>query len=499
MNPIKKLAGQTIVYGLSSIVGRLLNFLLVPLYTYVFLPAEYGVVTELFAYVVFLQIILTYGMETGFFRFSQKENNQDSVYSTSITSLISTSLLFLGIILIFKNQIASSLGYSNHVNYIVWFALILSIDAITAIPFAKLRQQNKAAKFALFKVINILINIGLNLFFLIVCKDSKIEFLNNLYNPEIGVGYIFISNLIASAANLIMFIPDFFKIKYKFDIVLLKKMLLYSLPLLISGLAGTINEALDRIVLKFWLVVPENIPDAHQYIMYQIGIYGANTKIAVLMTLFVQTFRYAADPFYFAQAKENNYQKVFADIMKYFVILGCLIFLGVMLYLDIVKYFISSKYFEGLAVVAPLLIGHLFVGIVYNLSFWYKLKDKTSLGIIIFVIGSLITILLNYILIPKIGYLGSAWANVACYSVMMIITYVWGQKHLPINYDLKRILGYLFFAITLYYNSTFLKTQNFYVNMLINTGLLSIFIAVIAYFEKVSVLFQEIKKMIKRK
>ncbi len=499
MNPLKKLAGQTVVYGLSSIVGRLLNFLLVPLYTHVFMPAEYGVVTELFAYVVFLQVILTYGMETGFFRFSQKEYSKDLVYTTSLTSLFSTSIVFLIAVIIFSQDIATYLGYSNNVNYILWFALIISLDAVTAIPFARLRQQNKAMKFATFKLINIALNIGLNLFFLLICKDSKIDFLNRLYISEIGVGYIFISNLVASAATLLMFVPELLKIRIKFDIKLLKLMLIYSLPLLISGLAGTINEALDRVVLKFWLTIPENTADPHNYIMYQIGIYGANSKIAVLMTLFVQTFRYAADPFYFAQAKETNYQKTFADIMKYFILLGLLIFLGVMLYIDIVKYFISPKYFEGLAVVAPLLLGHLFVGVVYNLSFWYKLKDMTRLGIIIFVIGSLITIIMNYILIPKIGYLGSAWANVGCYSVMMIITYLWGQKHLPINYDLKRIFAYFVFAIMIYISSIYLKTDNKILNFGINTALFISFVSVAAYFEKINVLIVAIRKIITKR
>jgi len=498
MNPIKKLAGQTAVYGLSSIVGRLLNFLLVPLYTNVFLPNEYGVVTELFTYVVFLQIILTYGMETGFFRFSQKEYKVDTVFSTSIISLISTTVLFIGLILLFLNPISDVLGYSNHKNYIVWFAIILGADAISSIPFAKLRQQNKAFKFVVYRIINISVNIGFNLFFLLVCKNSNIEFLNSLYNPEIGVGYIFISNLIASVLTLVLFIPDFFKIVFNFDKNLLKKMLLYSMPLLISGLAGSINDVFDRILLKFCLIVPQNITDAHEFILYQIGIYGANAKIAVLMTLFIQTFRFAADPFYFSQAKQPGYEKVFADVMKYFVILGCLILLFVMLYLDVLKYFIGKDYFEGLAVVFPLLLGRLFVGIVYNLSFWYKLKDKTSSGMIIFVIGALVSIILNIILIPIFGYIGSAWANVACYFVMMIITYIWGNKYLPIKYDLKRILGYISFAIVLYIVSLFIKNENLYINLIQNTLFLLFFIGIIAYFENVKVLIIGFKNILSK-
>jgi O-antigen/teichoic acid export membrane protein len=498
MHPIKKLASQTAVYGLSSIVGRLLNFLLVPLYTKVFLPPEYGIVTELFAYVVFIQIIITYGMETGFFRFSQKDYKLDTVFSTTIISLFTTSILFLGIILLFSDSISSALGYSESSEFIIWFGIILSVDAISAIPFAKLRQENKALKFAILKFVNIFTNIGLNLFFLLVCKDSKIEFFNNIYKPEIGVGYIFISNLVASVLTLILFIPDILRTKFHFDIKLLKLMLIYSLPLLISGLAGSVNETFDKVVLKFWLTVPQEIADTNNYLMTQIGIYGANTKIAVLMTLFVQAFRFAADPFYFAQAKQPNYEKVFADIMKYFVILGLLIFLMVTLYLDIFKYFINEVYFEGLAVVAPLLIGHLLLGMVYNLSFWYKLKDKTSAGIVIFIIGAFVTIILNYIFIPTFGYLASAWTNVACYIVMLIITYLWGNKYLPIKYDLKRIVGYFVLAVILYYISYFTKNENLYIDLVKNTIIFAIFFAVVAYFEKTKVLIREIKKILTR-
>lgn len=498
MHPLKKLAEQTAVYGLSTIVGRLLNFLLVPLYTNVFPPQEYGVITELFAYAVFLQVILTYGMETGFFRFSQKNYKIDTVFSTSITSLILTSSLFLILLFVFSDSISNFLGYSDNKQYIIWLGIILVLDSITAIPFAKLRQENKAFKFVIFKLINISVNIGLNLFFLLLCKDSNILFLNNLYNPEIGVGYIFISNLVASAVTFSMFLPDFFKSKYKFDKSLYKSMLIYSLPLLISGLAGTINETLDRIVIKFWIYIPDNITDIHQFIMYQLGIYGANTKIAVFMMLFVQTFRFAADPFYFAEAKNPGFEKTFADVMKYYTILGCLIFLGIILYLDIFKHFIDEKYFDGLIIVAPLLLSRLFFGISYNLSFWYKLKDKTSAGIVIFVIGALITIILNFILIPKIGYLGCAYANLGCYTVMMLISYFWGQKVMPINYDLKRILGYIFLSVTLYFLSRLFKQEQFYINLLINTFLLSVFLIAIAYFENIKILFKELKKIMLR-
>ncbi len=455
MNPLKKLFGQTAVYGVTTIVGRFLNYLLVPLYTYTFTPDQYGVVTELYAYAVLLQILLTYGMETGFFRFAEKNYTVDKVFSTAFSSLFTTSTLFILLVLTFDKQIAAALGYSDHVEYIVYFALIIGIDAVSAIFFARLRQQNKVFKFAAIKIFNISVNIGLNLFFILLCPDlykhNPDSLLCSVYNPSIGVGYIFISNLVASVLTFLIFIPTLFSIKFTPDWKLLKKMLAYSLPLLITGLTGAVNEVADRIMLKFMTVVPPGVPDAHEYVMYQLGIYGANAKIAVIMMLFVQAFRYAAEPFYFSYAKEKDSYKVFADVMKYYLIFALAIFLFVLLYLDIVKYFIKSTYHEGLNVVFPLLLSRMMVGVFFLLSFWYKLTDNTKYGIVIFAIGAAITVTLNYIFIPKYGYIACAWTSFVTYFSMVVISYFWGKKYLPLQFDLKSMALYFVVALGIYF------------------------------------------------
>ncbi|MBP8994525.1 MAG: oligosaccharide flippase family protein, partial [Bacteroidales bacterium] len=374
---LKKLAGQTVIYGFSSVLGRLLNYLLVPLYTRLFLPEVYGIVTELYAYVTFLLILLTYGMETGLFRFGNDKQNFNKVYSSILFSLTVTSSVFIIIVLVFLEPIASAMQYSEHPEYILWMALIVALDAFTSIPFARLRLENKAWKFAIIKLINICTNIGFNLFFLIYCpkllNSNPDSFILNIYSPNIGVGYVFISNLLANIITLIILLPEIFNVKIKVDFKLLKTILKYSLPLLVAGFAGMINETLDRVMLKH--LVPEELNP-----MAQLGIYGANYKLAVLMTLFIQMFRYAAEPFFFQNKNESNARQLYAKATKYFIIFGLMIFLGVMFYIDIIKYFISPNYHEGLKVVPLLLIANLFLGIFFNFSIWYKLNDMTKYG-----------------------------------------------------------------------------------------------------------------------
>ena len=459
-NPLKKLLGQTAVYGLSSIVGRLLNYLLVPLYTQLFVPAQYGVVTDMYAYVGFLFVLLTYGMETAFFRFAKTGKHDISkTFSSGITALAFTSGIFMALMIFFSDHVADLLMYPEHPEYVIWFALIIGIDVFTALPFAKLRNEDKPLKFAVLKFINIGLNIGFNLFFLLLCpylsEQNTDSFINTFYSEEIGIGYIFISNLIASAVTLLFFIPDFLKLKYSFSAALLKKMLLYGSPLLIAGLAGMVNEVIDRILLKYLTVIPDAVENSKDYILSQIGIYGANYKLSILMTLFIQAFRYAAEPFFFSQKTEKNAKEIYAKIMKYFIIFGIFIFLGIMLYIDIAKYFINSRYWEGLKIVPVLLAANLFLGIVYNLSVWYKLTDRTRFGAYIAGGGAIITLILNFILIPKIGYMGSAWATFACYFAMMSVSFFFGRKHYRINYDLKNIGIYTFTAAIIWYASLF--------------------------------------------
>ena len=487
VNPIKKLLGHTAVYGFSSIVGRLLNYLLVPLYTSLFLPAEYGVVTDLYAYVGFLLVLLTYGTETAFFRFAEKQKNNETVFSTVVSALLFTSGIFIALTVLFAQPIANVLQYPQNKEYIIWFAVIIGVDAFISLPFAKLRQENKAVKFASFKLINIGLNIGFNLFFLLLCpyllKNNPDSFVAGFYNSEIGIGYIFISNLIASVFTLLLFVPDFFKIKYRFSKVLLRQMLIYGFPLLFAGLAGMINEVIDRILLKYLTAVPETVENAHEYIMSQIGIYGANYKLSILMTLFIQAFRYAAEPFFFSQQKEKGAKKVYADVLKYFVIFGLLIFLGIMLYIDTVKYFINSRYHEGLAIVPVLLFANLFLGIIYNLSVWYKLTDRTRFAAYLAGGGAVVTIVLNIVLIPVIGYVGSAWATFACYFSIMTASYILGQKYYKINYDLKTIFIYLALALIIYFTANILDFEGL-LKYTVNTLFLIIFIVVVFFKEK---------------
>ena len=482
LNPLKQLAGQTAVYGLGTIVPRLLNYLLLtPFYTRVFVEGEYGMVTELYAYVAFLMVLLTYGMETAYFRFVENAKNKDKVYTTALVSLLSTSTLFIILVIVFAQPLADIIRYSANVEYIYYFAFIIGIDAFTSIPFARLRQQKKPGRFAFIKIVNVVVNISLNFFFLWLCplilKYNPDSIVGLVYSEEIGVGYAFISNMVATIVTLILLIPDIFKTRIQFDTALLRSMLTYSLPLLVVGLAGMVNEVSDKIFLKYLWPDPETALD-------QVGIYGACFRLAVLMTLFTQMFRYAAEPFFFAQAKEKNSKTVYADVMKYFIIFGLIIFLVVMLYIDIFKYFIGSNFREGLFVVPIVLFANLFLGIFYNLSVWYKLTNLTRYGAVIAIIGAVITIILNIILIPVIGYLGSAWAHFTCYFVMMIISFFWGKKYFPVNYDLKRIFFYIILAVVLYAGSYYIKPQEFALQLLVNTVLLIVFIATVYRFEK---------------
>ena len=478
MTPLKKLASQTAIYGLPTIVGRLLNYFLTPLYTYLFSPAEFGDVTSAYAYVSFLLVFLTYGMETSLFRFSQTEIEKEKVYSTALISLFVSSFIFVILTSFFSKNISETLNFSGHPEYIIWFALILGCDAFSAIPFAKLREQNKAKRFAIIRSLNIAINIGLNLFFLWFCKgvyDAPQSifkpFVEMVYNPAIGIGYIFISNLVASIITMLLLSPEIFSVKWNVDTALWKKMMKYSLPLLVAGLAGMTNETLDRVLIP--LLLPEEIAKS------QNGIYGACYKIAILMTIFIQAFRFAAEPFFFSHSKEKDSKKTYADIMKYFVIICSIIFLGTMMNMQWIQYFVGEKFREGLDVVPILLVANLFLGIFINQSIWYKLTGQTGYGAMLTIFGALITISLNIYWIPRIGYMGAAWATLICYASMMVASYFLGNKHYPVNYDLKRILGYLGLSVTLYFISVFVKTESAIINLFLNNIMLLGFVGIV--------------------
>jgi O-antigen/teichoic acid export membrane protein len=482
LNPLKKLASQTAIYGLSSIVGRLLNYLLVPLHTRVFLPDAYGVVTEMYSYVAFLMIVLTYGFETAYFRFARNEEDKPTVYSTSLISLSFSSLLFFLICLVFAQPIASSIRYPEHSDYIIWFALILSTEAITAVPFAKLRLENRPIRFAFIKLTNISINILVNVFFLMLCpyllkSDSAFwrDFAQSVYSPDFGVGYVFIANLVASLVTFVMLLPDILKVQKVFNTELWKRMMRYSFPLLIGGLAGITNEMFSRVSLKYQL--PEDIA------MHELGVFGACYKVAVLMAIFIQTFRFAAEPFFFTQSKEKDAKKLYSDVMTWFVIACCLIYIGVLLFMNVVKYFIGEAYYEGLSVVPILLMANLFLGIFFNLSIWFKLNDKTHFGAWLAIFGAILTIGLNYWWIPLYGYVGASWVTLVVYFSMMMISYFLGQKHYPIEYELLKIILYPLsaFAITYFY-PMFLPMDGL-LSWIIKVPIFAGFVAVVWYLE----------------
>ena len=460
MKPLKKLLNQAAIYGLSSVIGRLLNYLLVPLYTRYFIPSEYGVVIEMYAYVAFLVVVLTYGMETAFFRFSKKENDTNIVYSTTLISILITSLIFIGVVFSNSSLISNWLGYSNNQQYIEWFAIIIGLDAISAISFASLREQNKAIRFAVIRLINIFINIGMNIFF-IVYKGYGIE-------------YIFISNLISSIITIVLLLPEMLKSIWIFDIILWKKMIAYALPLLIAGLAGITNETIDRVLLKYLLPNTETASS-------ELGLYGAFYKLSIIMILFIQTFRFAAEPFFFAQKNSTNSKKIYADVMKYFTIITAIVFLIATVFYDLIKEFLGSNYHDerGFLVVSILLLANLFLGIYYNLSIWYKLTDKTRYGAYLSIFGALITLILNFILIPIIGFEGSAWATLICYFSMTLYSYFLGKKHFPVPYNLKRIALYLSVMLIIYF--IIIISEN---NMWINSSYLVVFISLAYILER---------------
>ncbi len=481
MNPLKRLAGETAIYGFSSIVARLLNYLLVVLYTRVFTTEEYGIINELYAYSAFLIIILTYGMETGFFRFINKHKDKEQVFSTAIISLFTSSLFFIVMITLLHTNVASLLDYEQYSEMILMLGITVAIDAFSTITFAKLRSENRAVRFVMIKVFNITVNILMNLIFLLFLPnflDANPESsLNAIYNPDFGIGYVILSNLTATLLTLIILLKEMVSIKVAFSMTLLKRMLTYSLPLLISGLAGTVNESVDRIMLRWRL--PDTI-NAQE----QLGIYGANIRIAVLMVLFIQMFRYAAEPFFFRYQGKADSQELYAKVMKYFVIAGILIFLGITFYLDVFKHIIGSSFHEGLNIVPVVLFGNLLLGVYFNLSVWYKLTDNTKFGAYLAITGAAVTIGINFFLIPFYGYMASAWAHVACYAVMCLFSFFLGKRYLKIPYDLKRISVYFIFAAIIFLIAISINFTNIVTEYIIKSLLIVCYCTCIYYMEK---------------
>jgi O-antigen/teichoic acid export membrane protein len=492
MSAIKRLAGQTAIYGIPSILGRILGYLLVPLYTRIFVPGEYGTVNVFYSYASLLMVILTYGMETAFFRYNEQESDKEKVFSTGMISLLVSSVLFLAVVTVYSGPVAKLIDYADHREYVLWFGWILALDAVSSIPFARLRAQNKAKRFAAIKMAGIIINISLNLLFILLCpyilnhsgNRALLSFISFIYRTDWGIEYIFISNLIASIVILFLLLPEIAATRFRLYPDLWKKMLFYAFPLLFAGMAGIINETFDRLLLRYLL--PEDVAS------YQVGIYAACYKISILMTIFIQAYRYAAEPFFFAQAKEKDAKLVYARIMDYFIIIVSLIFLITMVYLDdfILPLLVGKNYWTGRGVIPVLMMANLFLGVYYNLSIWYKLINKTSWGAWISVIGAVITLVLNFWWIPLssdhiiYGYYGSAWATFICYCSMMIISYLLGRKYFPVRYNLLKFFGYLGLAVLLYFISTIVVIDHSLMRFIFHTLLLLIYCSSIIALEK---------------
>ncbi len=474
MNPIKKLLGQTAIYGLPSILGRLLNYLLVPLHTKVIDPEKYGVVSELYAWVAFLIVILTFGMETSFFKFLHDKEDREEVFRNSFLTVIGINIAFFAIMLFFNQNIADAMLYSDHNEYIILLITIVCIDAVTSLPLAKLRAEEKAGKFAAIQFTSIGVNILLNVILIGFVVDRS--------NPEEAVFFILIANLLSSLVKPVMLYKDFLYLKWTYNVELAKEMFKYAAPLVIAGFAGIINETIDRILLKH---VTHASGKSIEYSMIQVGIYSACYKLAMLVTILLQAYRYAAEPFFFAQAKNQDKNKVYIKVMNYFIAMVCVVFLLVTLNIDIFKHFISKEsYWVGLSVVPVLLLGNIFLGIYYNQSIWYKLSGQTKFGAYIAIGGASLTIIINLLFISKYGYMACAWATMIVYGAQMVASYLLGQKYYPIKYNLRKFAIYLGSSLLLFWISTLFSFEpGGIVKFLFNNFLLLLFIGIFWFLE----------------
>lgn len=475
--------GQTAIYGLPTILGRLLNYLLVPLYTGAFEhPKDYGVISELYAVVAFLMVFLTFGMETSFFKFFNDKENKSEVFSNSFLTVIGLNIGFLLLLVLFNQSIANAMAYPEHNEYIILLGIIVSIDAITALPMAKLRSENNARKFTIIHFSAILVNIGLNLYFMLVLFDPS--------RPAEGILFILFANLLSSAIKIVGTYQDFLTIKWAYNKELAKEMFKYAVPLVIAGFAGVVNETLDRVMLKH--ILHSRGGYSLNGALEQLGIYSACYKLAMIVTIFLQAYRYAAEPFFFSHSKGEDRNKLYVKIMNYFIAAVCIVFLGVALNIDIFKYFIRNEvYWEGLKVVPILLIANVFLGIYFNQSIWYKLSGQTRFGAYIAIGGATITILINLIFIPIYGYMASAWATLIVYGLQMVASYQLGQKYYPIHYNLRKFVLYFGLALVLYLIAFFIdldpNPDEFSVRKFIfHNGLIVFYVFVVWFIEKPS-------------
>jgi len=483
---LKKLFQQTFIYSLATVLPRALAIMLVPLYTSVLPTSSFGIYATLMSYLILGNVVLSYGMETAFFRFINKEaSKKEVVQSTALISLTISALLFLVIALSLRAPIASFLRFK--IEYVTYGFLILALDALAVLPFVWLRANERPMRYAIIKVFNVCINLGLNLFFFLFLPDlasaNPESFFGRIYSEENKIAYVFIANLIASAFTLLILVPLYYRIGLRFDVVIWKKMFKYAFPVLIAGIAFSINEAFDKILLKYLL--PENIAEA------EVGVYAACYKLGVFMTLFATAFRLGIEPFFFNHSKNENAKNTYATITKYFTIFGSFIMLFVIVYLDFFKQLLikDSDYWVALSIVPIILLANLCLGIYHNLSVWYKVTDRTRFGAYISIVGAVITLTLNFALIPLISYMGSAIATLAAYGSMMVLSYYFGRKNYAVPYDLKKIGGYLILSIGL-------SSLAFYVfegDLIIGTTLLLVFLLFIYFSER-----KEIQRILQR-
>ena len=488
-NSLKKLFSDTMIYGMSSIIGRFLNYLLVPLYTYKIAASSggYGIVTQVYAYTALMLVILTFGMETTFFYFANKyKDRSDRVFSTALISVGSVAALFFLLLVGFIRPISGVLGYEAHPEFLVMMGAVVAIDAFQAILFALLRFQGRAWKFAALKLLFIVFNIGLNLFIFLVAPSlaQSHPALMSWYDADYQVGYIFLVNLICTGCNTFGFLPELRKLRFGLSTSLLKEMLRYTWPLLLFGIAGILNQVADKICFTHLVPGEEG--------RVQLGIYGACVKIAMIMAMITQAFRYAYEPFVFGGGKGRDSKESQAQVMKYFVICALLAFLAVMAYLDIFKYVIDSAYWEGLRVVPIVMMAEIFMSIYFNLSFWYKLIEQTWWGAVFSAIGCAVLLAVNILFVPRYGYMACAWGGFAGYGVCMLLSYFVGRKKSPVPYNVPVLLGYFALALGLYAVSVWLKPAALGWELVLNTLLVLVYVAVVAYNERA--LFKSVLK-----
>lgn len=451
MSEIKKLAGQTMWYGVSSIAARFLNYLLVPYVTYKLNESAYGEVSTLYAAIPFLNVIFTYGLETAYFRYAKTQEDHQRVYNTASISLLTTTALFTTLLVVCREPLSKLLLFPKHPEYMTYSALIIGIDALTTLAFARLRYEGRPRMYALVRIAGIVINIAATFFFLSYCprlyeKDPN-SFVHAFYRPDYQVGYLIIANLLQSGVTFLLLARGVFGFRWRFEPRLWAEILVYSSPLILAGFAGMINETFDRIMLGWWATAP-----TQEAAKGLVGIYGACYKLSILITLFIQAFRMGAEPFFFKQAQRagQDPRRTYARVMKFFVIVICFMFLVVALYLDIWSHFIAPRYRVGIGVVPILLLANMFLGVYYNLSIWYKLSNKTLAGAWITLIGAALTLVVNYLFIPRFGYYACAWATFLCYGSMMVVSYRWGQKAYRVPYPTKKLIAYFVISVALY-------------------------------------------------